>query len=36
VKGRFKNESLKRVLESLSFTQGFDYTLSDKKVVIYF
>jgi transmembrane sensor len=34
VKGRFKNESLQRVLESLSFTQGFNYNLNGKKVVI--
>jgi transmembrane sensor len=35
VKGRFQNESLRKILESLSFTQGFNYTLDGKRVVIF-
>ena len=32
--GQYKDESLERVLDGLSFTQGFSYTIEDKHVTI--
>jgi transmembrane sensor len=34
--GEFNNQSLKSVLESLSFSQNFNFTINDKNVTIHF
>ena len=34
--GKFDNENLKNVLESLTYGKAFDYTIQDKQVVLHF
>ena len=34
--GKFDNENLKNVLESLTYGKDLDYTLRDKQVVLHF